>query len=213
SWHKGDPDLPVDQVSWLDCQDFCEALSKLYGRVFRLPSEAEWEFACRAGTTTLFAFGDTLSPDQANFTPFANSFGTPPADEQTYVRETELAIEAAETKGERKARPTPVGSFPPNAWGIYDMHGNVSEWCEDVWRPNYAGAPDDGSAWLDGEDKEAFRVTRGGWCSATEFVCTSSSRRQLRADAGSLEELQSEGNDGGGLLNSLFEMMYSPIGC
>jgi formylglycine-generating enzyme required for sulfatase activity len=212
SRHKGDPNLPVDQVSWFDCQEFCEVLSALKRRVFRLPSEAEWEYACRAGTTTVFAFGDTLSPTQANFTPYAIRFGPPPADEDAFVREMELAADAAETQRERQARPTPVGSFPPNAWGIYDMHGNVDEWCEDVWHSNYAGAPTDGSAWLAGEDKEAFRVMRGGWCSATEFVCTSSARRQMRADAGSHEEGDSDDKDEGGLLSSIFEMMYTPYG-
>jgi formylglycine-generating enzyme required for sulfatase activity len=184
SRQRGDPNLPVDQVSWFDCQEFCERLCQRHGRTFRLPSEAEWEYACRAGTMTKYAYGDTLSPAQANFTPYAVRFGPLPTDEDGFVREMELAAEAVERKSERQARPTSVGSFPPNAWGIYDMHGNVDEWCEDVWHPNYNGAPADGSAWLEGEDSVAFRVVRGGWCSATEFVCTSSSRRQLRADAG-----------------------------
>jgi formylglycine-generating enzyme required for sulfatase activity len=174
SRHRGDPQLPVDQVSWFDCQEFCERLCRLHGRAFRLPSEAEWEYACRAGTTTQYAFGDALSPTQANFTPYAAQFGPPPADEDALVREMELAAEAEEATGGRKARPTPVGSYPPNAWGLYDMHGNVDEWCEDVWHPSYEGAPADGGAWLDGEDREPFRVVRGGWASATEFVCTSS---------------------------------------
>ena len=158
SKHRGDPDLPVDQVSWFDCQEFCERLCELHGRAFRLPSEAEWEYACRAGTTTKYAFGDTISPSQANFTPYAALFGPPPADEEAFVREMELAVEAAETQGVRDAKPTPVGRYPPNAWGIHDMHGNVEEWCEDVWHPNYEGAPTDGRAWLDGEDREPFRV-------------------------------------------------------
>lgn len=213
SRHRGDPRLPVDQVSWFDCQEFCERLCQRQSRVFRLPSEAEWEYACRAGTTTRYAFGNTLSPTQANFTPFAKQFGPPPADEDTFVREMELAAEAEEATGGRSAKPTPVGSYPPNAWGIYDMHGNVDEWCEDVWHPNYEGAPNDGSAWLDGEDSEPFRVVRGGWASATEFVCTSSARRQLRADAGSRDDDGEEDEgDEGGLMASLFAMMYTPYG-
>ncbi len=214
SRHRGDPQLPVDQVSWFGCQEFCERLCQRHGRVFRLPSEAEWEYACRAGTTTNYAFGDTLSPAQANFTPYAAQFGPPPADEGAFIQEMELAAEAEEATGRRSAKPTPVGSYPPNAWGLHDMHGNVDEWCEDVWHPNYEGAPADGSAWLDGEDKEPFRVVRGGWASATEFVCTSSARRQLRADAGSREE-DDEGDEGdeGGLMVSLFAMMYTPYGC
>ncbi len=211
SKHRGDPQLPVDQVSWFDCQDFCERLCQLHGRVFRLPSEAEWEYACRAGTTTKYAFGDTLSPSQANFTPYATQFGPPAADEDAFVRQMELAAEADDPKGGRNAKPTPVGSYPPNTWGVYDMHGNVDEWCEDVWHPNYEGAPTDGSAWLEGEDGEPFRVMRGGWASATEFVCTSSSRRQLRADAGTRDDDGDEGDEGG-FMASLFALMYTPYG-
>ena len=210
SRHRGDPRLPVDQVSWFDCQEFCERLCQLHSRVFRLPTEAEWEYACRAGTTTKYAFGDTLSPCQANFTPYAELFGPPATDEDSFVRGMELAAEAAEVKGERNAKPTQVGSYPPNAWGIYDMHGNADEWCEDVWHPNYEGAPTDGSAWLDGEDSEPFRVMRGGWASATEFVCTSSSRRQLRADAGSRRDAGEK--DESEFMASLFAMMYTPYG-
>jgi formylglycine-generating enzyme required for sulfatase activity len=213
SKHRGDPQLPVDRVSWFDCQEFCERLCRRQGRVFRLPSEAEWEYACRAGTTTRYAFGDTLTPGQANFTPFADQFGPPPADEHALVREMELAAEAAVSRGGRKARPTPVGSFPPNAWRLCDMHGNVEEWCEDAWHPNYEGAPADGSAWLDGEDSEPSRVMRGGWASATENVCTSSSRRSLRADAGTPEDdFEDDEGEVGGMLASLLDLMYTPYG-
>lgn len=211
SKHRGDPRLPVDQVSWFDCQEFCERLCQIHGRVFRLPSEAEWEYACRAGTKTKYAFGDTLSTSQANFTPYAAQFGPLPADEDAFVREMETAAGAKEAEGGRTAKPTPVGSYPPNPWGIYDLHGNVDEWCEDVWHPNYRGAPADGSAWLDGEDRDPFRVMRGGWPSATESVCTSSSRRQLRADAGSRGGEGDEGEEDC-VMASLFEMMYTPYG-
>jgi formylglycine-generating enzyme required for sulfatase activity len=213
SKHRGDPQLPVDQVSWFDCQEFCERLCQRQKRVFRLPSEAEWEYACRAGTTTRYAFGDTLRPSQANFTPFADQFGPPPADEDDFVRQMELASDAAIAKGERKAIPTPVGCFPPNAWGLYDMHGNVDEWCEDVWHPNYEGAPADGTPWLDGEDREPFRVMRGGWASSTENVCTSSSRRSLRADAGTVDDhFEDNEGDEDGLMASLFDLLYTPYG-
>jgi formylglycine-generating enzyme required for sulfatase activity len=213
SRHRGDPRLPVDQASWFDAQEFCERLCQRHGRAFRLPSEAEWEYACRAGTTTKYAFGDTLLPTQANFTPYAALFGPPPADEDAFVRGMEMAAEAEEVTGGRGAKPTPVGSYPPNAWGVCDMHGNVDEWCEDVWHPSYDGAPADGSAWLDGEDQEPFRVVRGGWASATEFVCTSTARRQLRADAGEREDdAEGEEGDEGGLMASLFAMMYTPYG-
>jgi formylglycine-generating enzyme required for sulfatase activity len=212
SRHRGDPRLPVDQASWFDAQEFCQRLCQRHGRAFRLPSEAEWEYACRAGTTTRYAFGDTLTPTQANFTPYAVRFGPPPTGEDKLVREMELAAEAEESTGGRDAKPTPVGSYPPNAWGVCDMHGNVDEWCEDVWHPNYDGAPVDGRAWLDREEKEPFRVVRGGWASATEFVCTSSARRQLRADAGSRDDGEDQEADEGGFMASLFAMMYTPYG-
>jgi formylglycine-generating enzyme required for sulfatase activity len=217
SKHRGDGRLPVDQVSWFDCQEFCDRLSQLHNRVFRLPTEAEWEYACRAGTTTRFAFGDELSPDQANFTPSTDQFGAAAADPEALIREMELAATADEPGRKISSRPVPVGSYASNAWGIYDMHGNVDEWCEDVWHPSYKGAPLDGSAWLADEDREPFRVMRGGWPAATEFVCTSSARRQVRADAGAPKDFSDGGNDGNegdddGFMASLFDLMYTPRG-
>jgi formylglycine-generating enzyme required for sulfatase activity len=142
---------PMFQVSWNDAQEFIRKLNEMNdGYTYRLPSEAEWEYACRAGTTTAFAFGNSISSKQANFDgnyPYGGA-----------------------AKGVYRHHLTPVGSFQPNAWGLYDMHGNVSEWCEDVWHGDYNGAPNDGSAWLtggenyrrltDGEDYR--RVVRGG---------------------------------------------------
>jgi formylglycine-generating enzyme required for sulfatase activity len=213
SHHKGSGDLPIDRVSWFDCQAFCDALCKQQRRVFRLPSEAEWEYACRAGTTTTFAFGDTLSPKQANFVPYARLFGKPPTDEAGYVREMELLAATPENRVQGKARPTPVGSYPPNAWGIYDMHGNVDEWCDDAWHPNYLGAPVNGTAWMDGAD-EAIRVLRGGWCAATEFVCTSSARRSAMASAGTPSRLTNdpEASHQDDFMNEFLEMLYMPYG-
>lgn len=211
SKHRGDPNLPADQVSWFDCQAFCEELCQRQRQAFRLPCEAEWEYACRAGTASKFAFGETLSPEQANFTPYMDMLRFDPASEEELVTDVERLVEASEQRSTSKALPTPVGSFPPNAWGIYDMHGNVEEWCEDVWHPDYEGAPSDGSAWLEGEEKEPFRVVRGGWCSATESVCASSSRRQLRADAGTHdEEVEDESDDP--FMKSLLDLMYTPCG-
>jgi hypothetical protein len=92
------------------------------------------------------------------------------------------------------------------------MHGNVDEWCEDVWHRNYEGAPADGSAWLAGEESDPFRVVRGGWASATEFVCTSAARRQLRADAASPVEDDGDEGDDDGFMSMLSEMMYTPYG-
>ncbi len=192
SGHKGNPDLPVDRVSWFNCQEFCDLLCSRLKRAFRLPSEAEWEYACRAGTTTAFAFGEVLPPDSANFTP--------------------RDLFTADPSSDPKRSTTPVGSFAPNAWGIYDMHGNVQEWCEDAWHPNYLGAPTDGSAWLEGEEKQAFRVVRGGWCSATEFVCRSASRSQYRADGGGKDDEDDEDDEQGEPLAGLMGWMFTPHG-
>ncbi|MFB2834740.1 formylglycine-generating enzyme family protein [Floridanema evergladense] len=140
--------LPVELVSWYEAVEFCERLSQKTGRNYRLPSEAEWEYACRAGTTTPFHFGDTISPDLANYN-----------GNQTY---------ASSRKGVYREQTTEVGSFPPNAFGVYDMQGNVWEWCADHWQENYGKAPNDGSAWLS-RDEGARRLLRGGsWLNAPD---------------------------------------------
>ena len=133
---------PVDTVSWNDVQEFIRRLNEMEQTdIYRLPSEAEWEYACRGGTTTNFAFGSSLSSSQA-------SFGGHYPDGDS-------------AKDFYREKTTPVGSFAPNAFGLFDMHGNVCEWCQDVWHDNYNGAPSDGSAWLSGGDSH-FRVLRGG---------------------------------------------------
>ena len=142
SYFKGD-NRPVEQVNWYDAVEFCARLSRETGREYRLPSEAEWEYACRAGTTTPFHFGETITGELANYDA-----------SRTY---------ADEPKGEYLGETTPVGQFPPNAFGLSDMHGNVWEWCEDTWHDNYEGAPTDGSAWLDNNDNRSqYRLLRGG---------------------------------------------------
>ncbi len=136
-----DDSHPVVGVSWLDAQRYLRWLSVATGKRYRLPSEAEWEYACRAGTRTAFSFGDTIGTDQANYDGnFTYNGGA---------------------RGEYRRGTTPVGSFPPNPWGLYDMHGNVWEWVQDVVHDNYEGAPLDGSAWETGGD-QARRVLRGG---------------------------------------------------
>jgi formylglycine-generating enzyme required for sulfatase activity len=139
---KGD-ELPVEQVNWYDAIEFCARLSKLTGREYRLPSEAEWEYACRAGTTTPFYFGETITGELANY-----------RASETY---------AGEAKGEYREETTPVGQFPPNAFGLYDMHGNVWEWCADTWHDNYDGAPTDGSAWIKNGDDNRSPLRGGSW--------------------------------------------------
>ncbi len=139
---KGD-NRPVEQVSWYDAVEFCQRLSKKTGREYRLPSEAEWEYACRAGTTTPFHFGETITSELANY-------------HATYTY-------AIEPQGEYREETTPVGSFPPNGFGLYDMHGNVWEWCADNWHDDYKGAPTDGSAWTTGGDSLSVVLRGGSW--------------------------------------------------
>ena len=150
---KGDK-RPVETVSWNDAKDFCQKLTQKTGRTYRLPSEAEWEYACRAGTTTPFNFGETITTDLANYD-----------GNYTY---------ADAPKGEYRQQTMKVGSFPPNAFGLYDMHGNVLEWCQDTWHDNYNGAPTDGSAWINNENRS--RMLRGGSWDYYPYFCRSASR-------------------------------------
>ncbi|MEA5533460.1 formylglycine-generating enzyme family protein [Crocosphaera sp. XPORK-15E] len=117
---------PVERVNWYECVEFCKRLSKWTGKDYRLPSEAEWEYACRAETTTPFYFGETITTDLANYG---------------------FRVYFSELKGKYIGETTPVAQFPPNAFGLYDMHGNVREWCLDPWHNNYNDAPNDGSVW------------------------------------------------------------------
>ncbi|MBO3457297.1 formylglycine-generating enzyme family protein [Aetokthonos hydrillicola Thurmond2011] len=164
---KGD-NRPVECVSWYDAVEFCQRLSNKHPkRQYRLPSESEWEYACRAGSTTPFHFGDTISTDVANYC------GTDDKENKwsgSYGRGS---------KGIYRQETTEVGSFDAaNGFGLYDMHGNVWEWCADHWHDNYEGAPTDGSAWVDENenDNRSRRLLRGGsWISLPE-VCRSASR-------------------------------------
>ena len=118
---------PVENVSWDDAVAFCKKLNQKTGKNYRLPSEAEWEYACRAGTKTPFFFGDNITTDLVNYNgnyPYKSA-----------------------AKGKYRQQTTDVGTFPPNPFGLYDMHGNVWEWCEDDWHTNYINAPIDGSGW------------------------------------------------------------------
>ncbi|MGK5080529.1 SUMF1/EgtB/PvdO family nonheme iron enzyme [Janthinobacterium sp. HLX7-2] len=132
---------PVVGVSWNDAQLYLAWLGECTGRQYRLPSEAEWEYACRAGTRTAFNVGDTISTEQANYDGLYVYNGGP--------------------RGVYRGGTSPLGTFAPNPWGLFDMHGNVWEWVQDVVHDNYAGAPVDGSAWEEGSDSSR-RILRGG---------------------------------------------------
>ncbi|NCR19412.1 MAG: SUMF1/EgtB/PvdO family nonheme iron enzyme [Microcystis aeruginosa LL13-03] len=155
---------PVEQVNWYDAIEFCARLSKLTVREYRLPSEAEWEYACRAGTTTPFYFGETITGELANYNA-----------SNTY---------ADEPNGEYRNETTPVGQFPPNAFGLYDMHGNVREWCADTWHDNYDGAPTDGSVWVQNGNDNSSPLRGGSWFDNL-YYCRSACRlNYLRRDFG-----------------------------
>ena len=144
---------PVEQVSWDDAQEFCKKLAQKTGRKIKLPSEAQWEYACRAGSTGKYCFGD--NDDQLGKYAWYNEN----SDSKTH----------------------PVGEKLANAWGLHDMHGNVWEWCEDVWHGNYNGAPTDGSVWLSGGEQNQ-RALRGGSWNYNGIDCRSANRGRLYAD-------------------------------
>jgi formylglycine-generating enzyme required for sulfatase activity len=146
--HLVDDAMPVDRVCWHDCQRFCEDA----GGGLRLPREVEWEHACRAGTTTPFAFGATITPAQANYHAEHPYGGTPSAS--------------------FRGQPVPAGSLPPNAWGLHEMHGNVWEWCDEEFALADAAAPAaDGSA-----SGSRPRVVRGGSWAVYASLCRSAFR-------------------------------------
>jgi len=132
---NGDDNYPVTMVSWADCQRFVKELSQMEKKTYRLPSEAEWEYACRAGSETIYSFGD----DWAQFGDYAWYF---------------------ENDG---GELHPVGQKKPNAWGLYDMHGNAWEWCQDWHHDTYERAPSDGTAWIDKSGTRGYRSYRGGF--------------------------------------------------
>ena len=148
--------LPVEQVSWYEAVEFCDRLKKHTKRPYRLPSEAEWEYACRAGTTTPFAFGKTLTTNVASY-----------RGNYTYNDGPQ---------GEYRDQTTPVDEFDiANAFGLCDMHGNVDEWCADYWHENYKDAPTNGSAWLT-DNETSNRVIRGGSWFVNPRNCRSATR-------------------------------------
>jgi formylglycine-generating enzyme required for sulfatase activity len=146
---------PVDNVCWDDCKQFCQKLSKLTGKKYRLPTEAEWEYACRAGSPTRYSFGD----DAAQLIDYAWYW------DNSYVGTH------------------PVGQKKPNYWGLYDMHGNVWEWCEDDCHDNYGGAPADGRPWTDNHHNNRSKILRGGsWYGSAPQGCRSATRSYYYRD-------------------------------
>ncbi|PSB02782.1 formylglycine-generating enzyme family protein [Merismopedia glauca] len=165
-------DRPVEQVSWHEAVEFCARLAKKSRRPYRLPNEAEWEYACRAMTSP---------PTQGNYPPF--HFGAIITPDLVNYNWTE-SYQNSPTKSERSSGTTLVGTYPPNAFGLYDMHGQVWEWCEDDWHSNYEGAPTDGSAWVNKSRSETDRrVVRGGsWINDPRY-CRSADRFNYLAGA------------------------------
>ncbi|MBX3516754.1 MAG: formylglycine-generating enzyme family protein [Rhodospirillales bacterium] len=155
---------PVDSVSWNDVQEFLTRINEMIpGLDLVLPTEAQWEYACRAGTTTPFSFGATITPEEVNYD------GNHPY--------------AGGEKGLYRQETVSVASLPANPWGLYEMHGNVWEWCADHWHDSYQGAPTDGSAWIDeGADPGVARVLRGG--SWDDYAWSVRSAYRLASDPG-----------------------------
>jgi formylglycine-generating enzyme required for sulfatase activity len=149
---------PVDSVNWDQATMCCRRLSDQSGRLVRLPSEAEWEYACRAGTPAEFFFAP----------------GGPFADDNEVPWEVRHALcEFAWFDLNSGDSTRPVGLKRPNPWGLHDMLGNIWEWCEDVWHHDYVGAPDDGSPWVEGEARQPRRLLRGGAWDMNAFRCRS----------------------------------------
>lgn len=147
------PDRPVDSVLWEECQEFADAMNELDpAHEYRLPSEAEWEYACRAGTTTRFYWGD--DPDYSQILEYA--WFSENSGDETH----------------------PVGEKLPNSLGLFDMSGNGWEWCLDTWHPDYEGAPSDGSAWVEGSANHIIRG--GGWIIGGRY-CRSAHREYISA--------------------------------
>ncbi len=157
--YRGD-DMPVVNISWRDAEEFCARLTRITGRLYRLPSEAEWEYACRAGTNTPYAYGPNITPQIANY--------------------NGVAPYGAAAPGLSRKTAQPVGQTgSANAFGLYDMHGNAWEWCADNWHDSYDGAPTDGSMWEEPEDDdEDYHVIRGGSWDSISNSCRSASRRK-----------------------------------
>lgn len=156
SFFKGEKNLPVEQVSWNDCQEFIKKLREKDKKPYRLPTEAEWEYACRAGTTTAFHFGEAISTNQANY-------------------DGNFTFGKGAKKGVNRQKTTPVGKFPANAWGLHDMHGNVGQWCQD-WYGRYTKVDDVDPQGATKGPGVIYRVHRGGSWFVSPGGCRSACR-------------------------------------
>ncbi|MEO0986559.1 MAG: formylglycine-generating enzyme family protein [Cyanobacteria bacterium J06639_14] len=167
---------PISGVSWQEAIEFCARLSAHTGRPYRLPTEAEWEYACKAETTTPFSFGDYFLVERSQLpSEFITAVTSPSAgiNNQMYLLNCDGLMKGT----------TPVGSYPANPWGLYDMHGNVWEWCLDPWHPDYSTKPEtckqDGhTPWTKGNPpaERKYRMLRGGTCRSSMQECLSTAR-------------------------------------
>jgi len=155
------PRRPVDGIWWSDAVEFCTCVSKRTGHTVRLPTEAEWEYACRAGATSRFSFGDSYD------------------DLPGYAHYSDVPVSATAPSGEPPVGTSDVGSFKPNGWGLYDMHGNVFEWCSDWYRDSYSGLAETDP---EGAPGGAYRVLRGGSWASPPWHCRSAYRHRFTAD-------------------------------
>ena len=157
--------LPVEQVSWNDAQEFVQNLSQKTGKQYRLPTEAEWEYAARAGSQTMYFFGD----DASQLERYA-----------WFDKNTAKVFQPLFLFNLLGAKTNPVGEKLPNSFGLHDIYGNVSEWTQDCWNENYNGAPRDGSAWAVGDCRQ--RVLRGGPMALSADLLTSYTRHRFSRD-------------------------------
>jgi formylglycine-generating enzyme required for sulfatase activity/uncharacterized caspase-like protein len=179
-------DLPVDSVTWYQAEEYCRRLAAVTGRDYRLPSEAQWEYACRAGTTTPFNVGPTITTDLANYCGLGgavcgDSNGVSVASDTYNGVRYRSGSYGDGPPGIFRATTTHAGTFPPNAFGIYDMHGNVWEFCRDQASMSYAAASDDGSAYI-AQAAGSARILRGGSWSHNPAICRSAYRDAIGPD-------------------------------
>jgi formylglycine-generating enzyme len=173
SQFSGCDNCPVENVSWIDVQEFIKKLNKKIGKKYRLPSEAEWEYAARSGSHSMgykYA-GGNVSSDIAWY------------DSKTNVGFDDI-YDRSQNNIKSKSKPQPIGGKAPNEIGIYDMSGNVWEWCEDDWHKNYKDAPTDEQAWID-KPRFRSRVVRGGSWNVTSEFCRVAVRHKLNANKSS----------------------------